>query len=118
MTQLQTGMLAGLFAGGDQPAYHNVTAIPVAAPFDGPALRRAADRVVRRHAALRTPLHAAGFADPLAIVHGSARMRLTAENLRDLPGADQLVLQRQAVIFDPAFVVTAASGGLVGAAPV
>ncbi len=29
-----------------------------------------------------------------------------------------LVLQRQAVIFDPAFVVTAASGGLVGAAPV
>jgi amino acid adenylation domain-containing protein len=90
MTMLQAGMLLHMHEGEEIPAYHNVTSMCASARFDSRAMRQAADRLVKRHAALRTSLHVTGFSVPMAVVHRRCRLPVTYEDLRGLePGEQQ-----------------------------
>ncbi|MGH3739464.1 MAG: condensation domain-containing protein, partial [Micromonosporaceae bacterium] len=71
--------------------YHNVTsyAITDEAPFSPPALRQAAEAVVRRQEVLRTSFDLTTYAEPLQLVHRRARPHVAVDDLRGLPADEQ-----------------------------
>jgi Condensation domain/Phosphopantetheine attachment site len=79
---------------GDSAVYRVVTSIRVGAGFDLAVLRRAVDDTVRRHPALRTSYHLAGYSEPLQLVHAEVEVPIeVADDIGALPDAEQ----RQAV---------------------
>ncbi len=57
--------------------------------FDESALRRAADRLGRRHPMLRTSFDVSSFSEPLQLVHEEAKIPLTVLDWRGTPEAKQ-----------------------------
>ncbi|MFI6024801.1 amino acid adenylation domain-containing protein [Amycolatopsis magusensis] len=108
MSQVQTGMLVEMLAGGSDNIYHNISSFQVKdeQPFDFDALRDAASLVVERHEILRTSLHANEFSVPMQLVHTDAPLSV---GMRDLRGqeaqAQQTALRKftaaeRAALFD------------------
>ena len=89
LTQLQAGMLYHMQLTPEAPDYHNVDSYYLRVPFDAAALQAAADQVVARHPALRTGLDLTPVRRPLQLVHRTATLRVTVEDLRALPPAAQ-----------------------------
>ena len=84
LTRLQEGMLFhGAFTEAST-TYHNVSSFHVRVAFDEAALGAALDRLVARHAVLRTSLHPTGFSEPLQIVHRRIETPLAIDDLRAL----------------------------------
>ncbi|MGC7101695.1 amino acid adenylation domain-containing protein [Amycolatopsis lurida] len=92
MSQVQTGMLVEMLAGGSDNIYHNISSFQVKddQPFDFDAFRDAASLVVERHEILRTSLHASEFSVPMQLVHAGAEMSV---GVRDLRGQDERAQQ-------------------------
>ncbi|MCZ7438686.1 amino acid adenylation domain-containing protein [Micromonospora sp. WMMC241] len=84
MTALQLGMVYHGELTGDPAVYHNVTAHEVAAPLDGPALRRALAALVDAHPVLRTGFALGTYAEPLQLVHARVPVDLPVTDLTGL----------------------------------
>jgi amino acid adenylation domain-containing protein/non-ribosomal peptide synthase protein (TIGR01720 family) len=89
LTRMQAGMLYHLQSEADEPAYHYVAALPVTARLVPEELRAACQRVVDRHPALRTSFDLHGFAEPLQLVHRSARVEVDLHDLSGLPADER-----------------------------
>jgi amino acid adenylation domain-containing protein len=75
----------------ESPAYNMVGAVRIAGPLDPDALRRAAQRLVDRHASLRTTFPSE-HGEPIQRVH---RRREVAFRFEDVAGASQASLTRR-----------------------
>ena len=69
--------------------YHDVFSYRIHARFDPAKLAGALERLAQRHPMLRTSFHLVGFSQPLQLVHRSARIPFTTEDLRELPAPEQ-----------------------------
>ncbi|MEV7027112.1 amino acid adenylation domain-containing protein, partial [Kitasatospora sp. NPDC093558] len=86
LSQIQTGMLVEMLKAGEAHTYHNLTSfrIPDEQEFSLPALKQAVDAVVARHDMLRTSMHLSGYSQPLQLVHATADLQVTLQDLRGL----------------------------------
>ncbi|MER6401285.1 amino acid adenylation domain-containing protein, partial [Kitasatospora sp. NPDC001603] len=108
LSQAQTGMLVELAAAQDSTLYHNLNSFRIAESIGYAAeeLRRAVDILTERHEILRTSIALSGYAQPLQLVHASARIPLTTVDLRGLTAdqaqdrAREYVRQERAAGFD------------------
>ncbi|HEY3570763.1 MAG TPA: amino acid adenylation domain-containing protein, partial [Thermoanaerobaculia bacterium] len=89
LTRLQAGMLYHMALDPEAPLYHNVVSWHLAGPFDAAALQDAVDRVVARHAVLRTSFDLASPGGPLQRVHREVPLPVEVEDLTALPAAAQ-----------------------------
>ena len=89
LTKLQAGMLFHCELEPESAVYVNVNSLHLRAPFDERALRQTIDRLVARHAVLRTSFHVAEFSEPLQLVHDDAEVALGIDDLRGFGEADQ-----------------------------
>jgi amino acid adenylation domain-containing protein len=95
MASLQTGMLYHRDETPDRLLFHNVNSYHLRMRFDEAAFRLAVERVVRRHAVLRTSFDLARFSEPMQLVHREVVSPLAVEDLRHLPaGAQEETLAR------------------------
>lgn len=106
LSMLQAGMLYHMELLSDRPAYHNACSYQVRATFDAAVFEEAVKRVVARHSALRTSFDLGGYSEPLQLVHQTARMTITVDDLRHLsPGEqdeflDEFVERQWKTLFD------------------
>ncbi|HVQ96503.1 MAG TPA: amino acid adenylation domain-containing protein, partial [Mycobacteriales bacterium] len=108
LSQVQTGMLVEMMAGGGQPKYHIVTSLRLSdqQPFELPALRAALNLVTERHEVLRTSVDLSGYSVPMQLVHATAEIPIDAVDLRAMAPAEQdraitgYVEQQQGSLFD------------------
>jgi amino acid adenylation domain-containing protein len=89
LTRLQAGMLYHMQLLPEAPVYHNVNSFLLRSPFALGKLQEAVDRVVARHPVLRTSFDLASFSEPLQLVHATAALPLTWEDLRQLDQGEQ-----------------------------
>lgn len=85
LTMLQAGMLFHLQYTPESCLYHNVNSVSLRVPFHQSAFQQAAQRMVARHAALRTSFDLTRFSEPLQLVHQTARIEVVVEDIRHLP---------------------------------
>jgi amino acid adenylation domain-containing protein len=86
-TRLQLGLI---FHSEHSPDYETyVTSFHLRAPFQVEALRQAVERLVSRHAMLRTSFHLTGFTEPLQVVHRAVAVSLETQDLRHLSPDEQ-----------------------------
>ncbi|WP_344949306.1 amino acid adenylation domain-containing protein, partial [Sphaerisporangium flaviroseum] len=84
MAELQIGMVYEMELDPDRRPYHNVDSLRIAGPFDETKFRDAVARVVERHPILRTSFDLSGYSEPLQLVHATAEMPFTIEDLRGI----------------------------------
>src|SRR5579864_9213331 len=89
LTALQSGMLYHGAWSAESTLYHNVSSFRLAGAFDEEALRGAIDRLLARHAVLRTSFDLGRYGVPLQLVHRRVEAPLVVEDLRGLPAAEQ-----------------------------
>jgi amino acid adenylation domain-containing protein len=89
LSMLQTGMLYHMELASDRPAYHNACSYQIRATFDAAVFEEAVQRVVARHPALRTSFDLGGYSEPLQLVHKTARMTITVDDVRHLSAEEQ-----------------------------
>lgn len=89
ITAVQLGMLYDMELTPDLPFYHNVGSFRVRSRFEPEAFRKAASRVVARHAAFRTSFDLARYTRPLQLVHRRVEPAIHMEDLSHLPPEEQ-----------------------------
>jgi amino acid adenylation domain-containing protein len=89
LTMLQKGMLFHSEMAPDSAIYHGVTSLHLRAPFEEAALSRALEVMSARHPVLRTSFDLTNFAEPLQLVHTTARMPLVVDDLRGISSDQQ-----------------------------
>ena len=89
LTALQTGMLFHSAWSADSTLYHNVSSFRLAGVFDEEALRGAIERLLARHATLRTSFDLGSYGVPLQLIHARVDLPLAVEDLCALPAAEQ-----------------------------
>ncbi|MBO4207984.1 non-ribosomal peptide synthetase [Micromonospora echinofusca] len=84
MSMVQAGMVYHMLADADDSPYHNITLFPMVddAPFDLPALRRAAALLADRHEILRTSFDLSRFLRPMQLVHPDGAVEVGYDDLR------------------------------------
>jgi amino acid adenylation domain-containing protein len=89
MARLQQAMLfhSGLIAGA--AIFHDVFSYHVRFAFDEGRFRQSANRLVERHAILRTAFDLAHYTEPLQLVRENANAQVSVENLQSLPASEQ-----------------------------
>jgi amino acid adenylation domain-containing protein len=86
---LQAGMLYHMALTPDDPLYRNVDSWHLRGPFEEAAFRAAVERTVARHPMLRTSFDLTSYTEPLQLVHHTATLAITVEDIRHLPAAEQ-----------------------------
>ncbi|MFL6257618.1 MAG: amino acid adenylation domain-containing protein, partial [Pyrinomonadaceae bacterium] len=97
LTMIQLGMLSHMDLRPDAPtppAYHNVNSFHLRSPFDFAAFDEAVNRVIERHAILRTSFDLVTYSRPVQLVHRTARMSVGLADLRELSPAEQAPVLR------------------------
>ncbi|WP_375511201.1 amino acid adenylation domain-containing protein [uncultured Nostoc sp.] len=89
MTMLQQGMIYHMELTPELPRYHNVDSFLLRASFDFKAFQEAVQRVINRHAILRTSFSLTAYSEPLQLVHQFATLPLQVEDLRHLAAHEQ-----------------------------
>jgi amino acid adenylation domain-containing protein len=84
---LQHGLLFHSEYGTDYESY--VTSVHVRAPFHRPSMDQALQRMLERHAILRTSFDLSRFSQPLQLVHRDASAAVEVHDLRMLPQSAQ-----------------------------
>ncbi len=84
LTGLQAGMLFHMRLAPGEALYHNVNSWHLQGQLDLAALQDAVDRVVARHAVLRTSFDLSAPAEPLQRVHRTAALPVGGGDLRHL----------------------------------
>ncbi|MFD8721809.1 amino acid adenylation domain-containing protein [Streptomyces sp. NPDC059629] len=82
MSVLQTGMIYHMELDRENLPYHNLNSFHLRAPFDAELFRRAMQDAVDRHPILRTSFDLGTYQEPLQLVHPSAELPMTVEDLR------------------------------------
>jgi amino acid adenylation domain-containing protein/non-ribosomal peptide synthase protein (TIGR01720 family) len=89
LTMLQAGMIFHTEYKPDTAVYHSISSRRIRGKLDVDALRKAIQRIVEQHSALRTSFHLHGFSEPLQVVHRSVVVPVTEDDLRNLEPAEQ-----------------------------
>jgi amino acid adenylation domain-containing protein len=91
LTMVQLGMLYHMELTPDAttPAYHNVNSFHLKAPLDLTVFDTVVQRIIARHPVLRTSFDLTSYSEPLQLVHRSAYLPVHAEDLREVPAAEQ-----------------------------
>ncbi|HVF90480.1 MAG TPA: amino acid adenylation domain-containing protein, partial [Blastocatellia bacterium] len=89
LTMLQAGMLFHAELTPESPVYQNINSYHLRAPFDAGIFQEAVRRVVARHPILRTSFDMTSYSEPLQLVHETAALEVTVEDLRHLAPAEQ-----------------------------
>ncbi|HKR12256.1 MAG TPA: amino acid adenylation domain-containing protein [Pyrinomonadaceae bacterium] len=89
LSMLQAGMLFHSEFDRESALYQNFFSFHVRAPYDEAALRAAMDRVVQRHAVLRTSFDLTSYSEPLQLVHRSVTVPLVIDDLTHLGESEQ-----------------------------
>ncbi|MEH2173669.1 amino acid adenylation domain-containing protein [Nostoc sp.] len=89
MTILQQGMIYHMELTSGLPLYHNVDSFILQARFNLKAFQEAVQRVVHRHAILRTSFDLTTYTEPLQLVHKTAILPIQVEDLRHLAEHEQ-----------------------------
>jgi amino acid adenylation domain-containing protein len=92
LSMLQGGMLFHSEYERESALYHNYSSFHVRAPYDEGALRAALQRLVQRHAVLRTAFDLTSYSEPLQLVHRSVTVPLAVEDISELSAAEQEVV--------------------------
>jgi amino acid adenylation domain-containing protein len=95
LTLLQSGMLYHMGLTAERPAFHNVNTWHIRAAFDAGKLQAAVDRVVARHAVMRTSFDLTSYGQPLQLVHRTVELRIGCDDLRHLEAAEQVAMLRE-----------------------
>jgi amino acid adenylation domain-containing protein len=89
IARLQLGMYFHNELNPASAVYHDVFSFRVQSKFDREKLTGALERLLQRHAILRTSFHIEGFKEPLQMVHRRAPVHLTVEDFRQLSAQQQ-----------------------------
>ncbi|ARU63056.1 hypothetical protein CBW65_20310 [Tumebacillus avium] len=89
LTMLQGGMLFHSLYGAEQAAYHNVTSLRLRLPFAEAKMRQALERLLQRHAVLRTSFVMTGYSEPLQLVQSQVELSFAIRDLRGLTAPEQ-----------------------------
>ena len=89
ITKLQEGMIYHSEISPDSPVYHDLFSYRVTTPFDENAWRSTLERLMERHALLRTGFYLMTYSRPLQLVYRSAELPLTIRDLRHVPSEEQ-----------------------------
>jgi len=90
LTSLQAGMLYHMeLRPADAPVYHNVNSFHVRAQLNVPALQSAIQRVVDRHAIMRTGFELTRYSQPLQLVYRSSLIEVCEAEDVSLLAADE-----------------------------
>lgn len=87
LTAAQAGMLFRTLYAPDDPVYVNEFRWTTIGRLDAEAFRRAWQRAVDRHAALRSSIHHEGLDEPMQVVHREAQLPWRTHDLREHPDA-------------------------------
>jgi hypothetical protein len=82
LARLQLGMFFHNEFDPESAGEHDVFSFRLHAPFEFEKLQLAADRLIERHAILRTSFHLAEFSEPLQLIYRHAEAPFTSEDLR------------------------------------
>ncbi len=103
VTRLQLGMIYHSREQADSPLYHDVFHYTFAVDWDGSAFRAAFDRLVARHAALRSGFELTGCSEPLQTVWPQATGGLRIVHVTDAEADDVIaacVAERRTAHYD------------------
>jgi amino acid adenylation domain-containing protein len=89
MTMLQMGMIYHMELAPDILPYHNVDSFHIRTHFDFDAFQAAVQKVVNRHAVLRTSFDLTTYSQPMQLVHQKAFLPVHVEDLRKLSLSEQ-----------------------------
>jgi len=89
LSMLQAGMLFHSEYERQSSLYHNYSSFHVRALFDEEALREALQRLVQRHAVLRTSFDLTSYSEPLQLVQRQVEVPLLVTDLSHLSEAEQ-----------------------------
>ncbi|MFC7547660.1 amino acid adenylation domain-containing protein [Plantactinospora sp. GCM10030261] len=91
VSMLQAGMVVEMLSGGEVNYYHNATTYQMRddAPFVAPAFEAAVALLVERQEVLRTGFDMTGLSQPVQLIHRTAHLPTSVEDVRHLPAADQ-----------------------------
>ena len=89
LTRMQAAMLYHMDLSTEYPLYHNVDSYHLQGRFVPAVFQQAVQRVVSRHAVLRTSFDLTGFSEPLQLVHRHAELPVGVADLRELSGEAQ-----------------------------
>ncbi|MER7167890.1 amino acid adenylation domain-containing protein [Micromonospora sp. NPDC000207] len=91
VSMLQAGMVVEMMAGGSVNYYHNATTYQLRddKPFDLPAFEAAVRLLVQRQDVLRTGFDLVGYSQPLQLIHRTAHLPTSAQDVRHLSPAEQ-----------------------------
>lgn len=88
-TKLQLGMLFHSAYEHDSALYHNVISQHLQARFDQPSLDQALQLIAARHPVLRTSFDVSAYREPLQLVHRTASIPLSIDDLRHFSAEEQ-----------------------------
>ncbi len=89
LAMLQMGMIYHMEMDKESPAYHNVNSFRLRFQFDAELFQQTVQRVVARHANLRTSFHLTTYSEPLQLVHKEVWLPVQFIDLRQLSPEDQ-----------------------------
>ncbi|UOZ05563.1 amino acid adenylation domain-containing protein [Amycolatopsis sp. WQ 127309] len=89
MTSMQLAMVYHMELEPDRSPYQNVNSYRMSGAFDEDAMSAALAEVTTRHPVLRTSFDLVSSSVPMQLVHESATVDLTVEDLRDLDASAQ-----------------------------
>jgi natural product biosynthesis luciferase-like monooxygenase protein/amino acid adenylation domain-containing protein len=89
LLRLQAGMLFHSEYNHDSAVYHDVFSYHIKAPCAPDLLRLATQRLIDRHAVLRTSFDLNNYSEPLQLVHRLVEAPLLVDDLRELSAAEQ-----------------------------
>jgi len=89
LAHIQAGMLFHSEYSPETSVYHNVLSYHLRARFDEEAMRAAIDKLIGRHAVLRTSFDLTNFSEPLQLVHREVDSPLQVKDLRRMESDEQ-----------------------------
>jgi amino acid adenylation domain-containing protein len=95
LTAVQSGMLYHMSYMPDEIVYHNVYSYDLRVRFDADAFARVLERVMARHAILRTSFDLPRYTEPLQLVHAAVPLPLRTADLGHLDAAAQDAVVRE-----------------------
>ncbi|PZG01827.1 non-ribosomal peptide synthetase [Micromonospora deserti] len=89
LTRLQAGMLYHSHLDATGSTYHDLLSLKIGGPFDPDRLRRVLEVMVAGHEMLRSSVDLTKFSEPMQLVHDTAEVALTVQDLTGLDGGGQ-----------------------------
>jgi amino acid adenylation domain-containing protein len=89
LTRLQSGMLFHSQMDAGMSTYHDLSSLKISGVFEVAALRRVLAALASSHELLRTSVELTKFSEPIQVVHDTAEINLTVQDLTALAETEQ-----------------------------